>query len=121
MVPVGSRTPDPARPSAIARASRPGTLDRMDPLRTAELLSIGTELTVGETRDTNAGDLARELTERGVVVNRITALPDDLAMVTAAFADALGTRRPRHLHRRSRADAGRPHPRGDRSAPRRDA
>jgi nicotinamide-nucleotide amidase len=62
----------------------------MEPLRTAELLSIGTELTVGETRDTNAGDLARDLTERGVVVNRITALPDDLAAVTEAFADALG-------------------------------
>ena len=61
----------------------------MEPLWTAELLSIGTELTVGETRDTNAGDLARELTERGVVVNRITALPDDLASVTAGFADAL--------------------------------
>jgi nicotinamide-nucleotide amidase len=61
----------------------------MEPLRTAELLSIGTELTVGETRDTNAGDLARELTERGVIVTRITALPDDLAAVTAGFADAL--------------------------------
>jgi nicotinamide-nucleotide amidase len=61
----------------------------MEPLRTAELLSIGTELTVGETRDTNAGDLARELTERGVVVTRITALPDDLAAVTAGFADSL--------------------------------
>jgi nicotinamide-nucleotide amidase len=60
----------------------------MEPLRTAELLSIGTEITVGETRDTNAGDLARELTERGVIVTRITALPDDLASVTAGFADA---------------------------------
>jgi nicotinamide-nucleotide amidase len=62
----------------------------MEPLRTAELLSIGTELTVGETRDTNAGDLARELTERGVIVARITALPDDLPSVTAGVADALG-------------------------------
>jgi len=61
----------------------------MEPIRTAELLSIGTELTVGETRDTNAGDLARELTRRGVVVSRITALPDDLPTVTAAFRDAL--------------------------------
>jgi nicotinamide-nucleotide amidase len=60
----------------------------MEPLHSAELLSIGTELTVGETRDTNAGDLARELTRRGVVVERITALPDDLAAVTSAFADA---------------------------------
>lgn len=62
----------------------------MDPLRTAELLSIGTELTVGETRDTNAGDLARDLTQRGVVVGRISALPDDLAAVTAGFEEALG-------------------------------
>jgi len=61
----------------------------MDPIRTAELLSIGTELTVGETRDTNAGDLARDLTRRGVVVGRITALPDDLAAVTDAFGEAL--------------------------------
>jgi nicotinamide-nucleotide amidase len=58
-------------------------------LLTAELLSVGTELTIGETRDTNAGDLARELTARGVVVGRITALPDDLATVRAAFADAM--------------------------------
>jgi nicotinamide-nucleotide amidase len=61
----------------------------MEPLRTAELLSIGTELTVGETRDTNAGDLARDLTRRGVVVGRIAALPDDLAEVTTAFRKAL--------------------------------
>jgi nicotinamide-nucleotide amidase len=61
----------------------------MEVLRTAELLSIGTELTVGETRDTNAGDLARDLTRLGVVVGRITALPDELAVVTAAFGEAL--------------------------------
>ena len=61
----------------------------MDSLRTAELLSIGTELTVGETRDTNAGDLARDLTSRGVVVGRINALPDDLPAVTAGFREAL--------------------------------
>jgi nicotinamide-nucleotide amidase len=58
-------------------------------LLTAELLSIGSELTVGETRDTNAGELARSLTEAGVTVTRITALPDRLEVVTAAFADAL--------------------------------
>jgi nicotinamide-nucleotide amidase len=61
----------------------------MEPLRTAELLSIGTELTVGETRDTNAGDLARDLTRQGVVVGRISALPDDLAAVTSAFGEAV--------------------------------
>ena len=61
----------------------------MTAIRSVELLSIGTELTLGETRDTNAGDLARELTRRGVVVERMSALPDDLQAVTAAFADGL--------------------------------
>ena len=62
-----------------------------DPRRilTAELLSIGSELTVGETRDTNAGEIARSLTEAGVAVGRITALPDRLAVVTEAIADGL--------------------------------
>jgi nicotinamide-nucleotide amidase len=55
---------------------------------TAEILSIGTELTVGETRDTNAGDLARSLTGLGVAVRRIQALPDDLAAVEGAFRSA---------------------------------
>jgi nicotinamide-nucleotide amidase len=59
------------------------------PIRTAEILSIGTELTVGETRDTNAGELARSLVEAGVTVTRLTALPDDLAAVSGAFEAAL--------------------------------
>ena len=41
---------------------------RSRPLLTAELLSIGSELIVGETRDTNAGDLARSLTGLGIAV-----------------------------------------------------
>ena len=59
-------------------------------LLTAELLSIGSELTVGETRDTNAGELARSLTGMGVRVTRLTALPDDLDQVTDAFTSGLG-------------------------------
>jgi nicotinamide-nucleotide amidase len=59
------------------------------PLLSAELLSIGSELTVGETRDTNAGDLARSLSGIGIVVRRIQALPDDLEAVSSAFAEAL--------------------------------
>jgi competence/damage-inducible protein CinA-like protein len=57
---------------------------------TAELLSIGSELTVGETRDTNAGDLARSLTGLGVGVERIQALPDRLEAVREAIASAIG-------------------------------
>jgi nicotinamide-nucleotide amidase len=55
------------------------------PLQAAELLSIGSELTVGETRDTNAGEIARWLSEAGVRVGRLTALRDDLVAVTEAF------------------------------------
>jgi nicotinamide-nucleotide amidase len=61
----------------------------MRPIHTAELLSVGSELTVGETRDTNAGELARALTEQGVEVTRMTALPDDLATVSEAFRTAI--------------------------------
>jgi competence/damage-inducible protein CinA-like protein len=59
------------------------------PLLTAELLSIGSELTVGDTRDTNAGELARDLTGRGVHVLRLGAVPDDLAVVRGALESAL--------------------------------
>jgi competence/damage-inducible protein CinA-like protein len=61
----------------------------MRPIHTAEILSIGSEITVGETRDTNAGELARALTEEGVEVSRLTALPDDLDEVGAAFRGGL--------------------------------
>ena len=56
----------------------------------AELLSVGSEILVGETRDTNAGELARDLTGRGVKVGRIGAVPDDLAVVQEALEAALG-------------------------------
>jgi nicotinamide-nucleotide amidase len=59
-------------------------------IQTAELLSIGSELTVGETRDTNAGDLARSLTGLGVAVDRTQALPDRLATVQEAMSVAIG-------------------------------
>ena len=38
---------------------------------TAEMLAIGAELLIGETRDTNSGDIARELTALGVDVLRM--------------------------------------------------
>ncbi len=68
----------------LTRTSGPGRR-----LRTAELLAVGSELTAGETRDTNGGELARWLSLHGVAVRRITALPDDLALVTAQLREAL--------------------------------
>jgi molybdenum cofactor synthesis domain-containing protein len=71
---------------------RPVT-SRPDPrarrITTAEILSIGSEITTGETRDTNAGDLARDLSARGVTVGRIIALPDRRGVVEAALREAL--------------------------------
>ncbi|MGK2849422.1 MAG: competence/damage-inducible protein A [Candidatus Limnocylindrales bacterium] len=62
---------------------------RLRPILRAELLSIGTELTVGETRDTNASEVAASLTEAGVTVGRVTAIPDRLATVVDAFRGGL--------------------------------
>ena len=59
------------------------------PVRTAEILAVGTELTTGGIRDSNSGDLASDLTARGVDVRRMTALPDRLDDVRAAFEGAL--------------------------------
>jgi nicotinamide-nucleotide amidase len=58
-------------------------------LQTAELVSIGTELTVGDTRDTNAGELAKDLAGRGVTVGRLTGVPDRLDIVREAFASGI--------------------------------
>ena len=58
-------------------------------LRTAEILAVGAELTVGETRDTNSGEIARSLTEAGVAIARIDVLPDRLAIVAGTFRAAL--------------------------------
>ena len=58
-------------------------------ITTAEVLSIGSELTTGETRDTNAGDLARDLSSHGVTVGRLVAMPDRRPAVAEALGSAL--------------------------------
>ncbi|HUR16904.1 MAG TPA: competence/damage-inducible protein A [Candidatus Limnocylindrales bacterium] len=61
----------------------------MPPITTVEILAVGTELTTGSTRDTNSGDLAKELTDHGVRVLRVAALPDELEVVATAFRDGI--------------------------------
>ena len=70
--------PDPAAPAGARR------------ILTAEILAVGSELTVGETTDTNSGELARSLVASGVTVTRIANLPDDLGVVVEALGTALG-------------------------------
>ncbi|HEU4673073.1 MAG TPA: molybdopterin-binding protein [Candidatus Limnocylindrales bacterium] len=59
------------------------------PIRSARILAVGSELTTGDTRDTNASELAADLSTRGVVVTGIVLLPDDRAAIAAALRSAL--------------------------------
>jgi nicotinamide-nucleotide amidase len=54
-----------------------------------ELVSIGTELLLGFTVDTNGAEIARSLSELGVRVARRTAVADDPASIRAAVGEAL--------------------------------
>jgi len=74
---------------AAARGS--GTLPVVRALTSAAILSVGSELTTGETRDTNAGELAAALSQRGVTVERLLALPDERLIVRAALLAALAS------------------------------
>jgi nicotinamide-nucleotide amidase len=53
-----------------------------------ELLSIGSELLLGETTDTNAAFLGRELATLGLPLGSVRMLPDDRAVLREAFAAA---------------------------------
>ena len=85
--PPGTRLRRASYAAAMTSVHAPTPASR--PIRTAELLAVGSELTTGETRDTNGGELARSLALEGVGVRRILALPDELGAVAAAFAEAL--------------------------------
>ncbi|MCW9708104.1 competence/damage-inducible protein A [Fodinibius salsisoli] len=56
-----------------------------------QILSIGDELLIGDTVNTNASWMARELTEIGVEVNRIYTIKDDLAGIKEIVNEALSS------------------------------
>ena len=115
--------PSPEGPSTSLATSRL----RYRPLMThrtlasATILAVGTELTTGGTRDTNSGDLARDLTDCGVSIDRLVALPDDLGAVTAAITDGLARTDLVVADRRAGTDPRRPDTGGHRRRLRRDA
>ncbi len=57
-------------------------------MTTAELLSIGSELLLGETVDTNAAHLGRELAKLGLPLRAVRMLPDDRGTLRDAFSEA---------------------------------
>jgi nicotinamide-nucleotide amidase len=57
-------------------------------MASAQIFSIGSEILLGETVDTNAAHLGAELARLGVELRGIRALPDDRRVIAAAFVDA---------------------------------
>jgi nicotinamide-nucleotide amidase len=58
-------------------------------MTTAELLSVGAELLLGETVDTNAAYLGQELATLGLPLRSVRMLPDDRSVLRDAFAEAI--------------------------------
>ncbi len=58
-------------------------------LRTAAILTIGTELTTGLRQDTNTAEIARLLAEAGYVVHAALSLPDDRSIVASSIASLI--------------------------------
>ena len=58
-------------------------------MTTAELLSIGAELLLGETVDTNAAFLGGEMASLGVPLGGVRVLPDDREVLRSAFGEAM--------------------------------
>ncbi len=56
----------------------------------AWIISVGTELALGQITDTNAGWLATELAARGIRATRHLTVPDELDAVRGAFTEAAG-------------------------------
>lgn len=59
-------------------------------MSTAEILTIGSELTEGLRQNTNAAWLAEKLTSGGVWVTRITSVGDDSGQIAEAVRETIG-------------------------------
>jgi nicotinamide-nucleotide amidase len=55
---------------------------------TAEIITIGDEILIGQIVDTNSAWMANELNLAGVKVNRITSVSDNVAAIRSALSDA---------------------------------
>ena len=80
----------------------------------AEIISIGTELLLGEIVDTNSAYIASRLPGLGIDVYYQHTVGDNLGRIVETIGRAWEAQRPRDHHRRPRADGGRPHARGNR-------
>ena len=84
---------------------------------TAEIITIGTELLLGEIQDTNTRYLARALRDLGVDLYRTTTIGDNEERIAAGDPRGAHSLPDHHHHRRPGPHRGRPHPPGSRPRP----
>ena len=70
----------------------------------AEIVTIGTELLLGEIQDTNSRYIARFLRDIGVDLYRLSTVGDNVQRITATLQEA-NARRYCHHYRRFRTDS----------------
>ena len=64
--------------------------------RDMEIISVGNELLIGKTLNTNAKWLAEQATSMGITVKRVTVIADDVQEIADAVREALG-RKPQFI------------------------
>ena len=74
----------------------------------AEILSVGTELLMGQIANTDAQFISRRLGELGVTIYRHSTVGDNPARVREALQEALSRSDMVDYHRRAGAHGGRP-------------
>ena len=70
----------------------------------AKLLSVGDELTSGQTVDTNSAYIAQQLAAKGIAVDEHRTVADIEAVIRDAIASIAGIVRSTDCHRGARAD-----------------
>jgi nicotinamide-nucleotide amidase len=70
--------------------------NRSEPTVLAEIVAIGDELCYGKVYDTNSFWMADQITRRGVLVQRIVCVRDNIADISDVLKDGLG-RKPRFI------------------------
>jgi len=58
-------------------------------MKKTEIITIGNEILIGKTRDTNSSWLAKRITKFGHIISRITTIPDDIDIIAATLKESL--------------------------------
>ena len=58
-----------------------------DYIMIVELIIIGNEILIGKIKDTNSNWLAKRITKYGHIITRISAIGDDLEVISTALKD----------------------------------